>query len=155
MCFVDADCTLSLVPRGVGATTATTAATARQEHVWPLPLLRRYGRKGDAFYFEAGRRCASGPGTLCLLTSMGEAIFTTVERELATYRERAEGQERAEARAIEAMQEKRRAEEMQAETERLAAIARYVDDHITSHPHSSPLSISTLTLSHQSLLYCT
>ncbi|XP_018430930.1 PREDICTED: docking protein 1-like [Nanorana parkeri] len=46
---------------------------------WPYKLLRRYGRDKVMFSFEAGRRCASGPGNFTFETSQGHEIFQKVE----------------------------------------------------------------------------
>jgi len=117
ICTVGSDCTLSLRPRG--------ATHTRPDNRWPLPLLRRYGRRGTCFYFESGRRCASGPATLFLETAAIDAIFDAVEAQLATFRARTEGDRAIKANAIAALQEQKRAEEARAAAERAAAIAKY------------------------------
>lgn len=117
VCTVSSDCTLTLRPTG--------ATSARAEARWPLPLLRRYGRKGGSFYFESGRRCASGEATLFLQSTAVDAIFTAVETQLSVFRAKAEQDEAAKGRAIAAVQLQKREEEARAEAERAAAIAKY------------------------------
>lgn len=48
--------------------------------IWPLRYLRKYGRDGDLFSIEAGRKCEHGPGVMEFVTSKSEDIFTHVER---------------------------------------------------------------------------
>ncbi|XP_068129716.1 docking protein 1 isoform X2 [Hyperolius riggenbachi] len=55
------------------------ATTKENLYSWPYKLLRRYGRDRVMFSFEAGRRCASGPGNFTFETSQGHEIFQKVE----------------------------------------------------------------------------
>jgi hypothetical protein len=117
VCTVSPDCTLSVLPRG--------SSSMKSEHRWPLPLLRRYGRKGDAFYFESGRRCASGPAILFLQTTAMDAVFEAVEAQLAVFRAKADQDAAAHAKAVAMLQAQKRADEERVEVERAAAVLKY------------------------------
>lgn len=61
VCEITPESTLTLQPAGAGP-----QEKVKRDHVWPLALLRRYGRNPGVFYFEAGKKCASGPAVLNL-----------------------------------------------------------------------------------------
>ncbi|XP_046557250.1 docking protein 2-like [Haliotis rubra] len=42
---------------------------------WPYSYIRRFGKKRQAFYFEAGRRCSSGEGVFTMKTNQHIQIF--------------------------------------------------------------------------------
>ncbi|XP_053324857.1 docking protein 1 [Spea bombifrons] len=61
--------------------------TKQTLYSWPYKLLRRYGRDKVMFSFEAGRRCASGPGSFTFETSQGHEIFQMVESSIRAQQE--------------------------------------------------------------------
>ncbi|XP_074553000.1 docking protein 2 [Halichoeres trimaculatus] len=65
----------------VGAEALLLRETQKKSLVreWPYELLRRYGRDKLAFTIEAGRRCASGPGTFTFETQQAEKIFALIQ----------------------------------------------------------------------------
>ena len=50
---------------------------------WPLKYIRKYGKDGESFYFEAGSRCESGSGYVFFLSKNTAKIYEKVE---AAYR---------------------------------------------------------------------
>ena len=81
---------LQLVPPGlIGEGSIKVHETKRQFTVtnhydssakesWTVTALRRYGREEGKFYFEAGRRCASGEGMMYLVSDDCDEIFEKV-----------------------------------------------------------------------------
>jgi hypothetical protein len=47
--------------------------------VWPIRSIRRYGCENDAFSFESGRRCDTGPGFYTFQTKHADEIFASVQ----------------------------------------------------------------------------
>lgn len=64
----------------------TTLATGG----WPIKYLRRFGQKDGAFYFESGRRCATGPALIYLRSAdaaTANEIFALVDAASSTIAE--------------------------------------------------------------------
>ena len=47
--------------------------------VWPIRNIRRYGCQKEAFSFECGRRCASGPAFYTFQAKDANGVFTKVQ----------------------------------------------------------------------------
>eukprot|EP00041_Stephanoeca_diplocostata_P019795 m.430652 g.430652 ORF g.430652 m.430652 type:complete len:324 (+) comp21399_c0_seq3:1379-2350(+) len=123
LCEITHDCRLTLLLEG--------ALGVDQRHKWPLPLLRRYGRRGGAFYFEAGRRCASGPALVFLETPEVEAVFSATEAALARFRQQAAERANAQAQSIAAVQEIARQEEAKSDMRRKKSMHQYNREALT------------------------
>lgn len=58
----------------------STADFGRVYTTWPIRYLRRYGKRSRIdFYFEAGRRCESGPGMFLLRTSKSDEVLALMD----------------------------------------------------------------------------
>ena len=85
-----------------------------KQGVWPVWLLRRYGVEKDVFYFESGRRCASGPGVLTFKSKQAVDIMKLVDQHQKAKKEEITRQRNEQSRAIAAA---KKATRMQQETE--------------------------------------
>ena len=119
LCEINKNRILSLLPQN--------ATGVSSKHKWPLQLLRRYGQQGKSFYFEAGRRCPSGPVLLYLdMTATDVArLFQTADTALDSYRKESADQKNEELDALRKYKERVQAEEAQKQKEREAAMAKY------------------------------
>ena len=94
----------------------------------PVQLLRRFGRHQGKFYFESGRRCASGQGTITMAATETEGIMAALDeaRKDLKSAESAKHHLFAEkAKQDKEAAEKAKAEELAAEQEQAAAMAKH------------------------------
>ncbi|KAH3888865.1 hypothetical protein DPMN_012907 [Dreissena polymorpha] len=55
--------------------------TRKNKYVFEMQWMRRYGKKGkDRFYFECGRRCPNGEGTVTCITTSASKIHRLIKR---------------------------------------------------------------------------
>ena len=118
LCEINKDRVLSLLPQN--------ATGVRSRHKWPLNLLRRFGQEGTSFYFEAGRRCASGPVLLYLDMSATDValLLQTANTALDGFRKESTEQKNEELDSLRKNKERVKAkqtEEAQKQLEREAA----------------------------------
>ena len=118
LCEINKNRILTLLPQN--------AAGVSSKHKWPLQLLRRYGQQGKSFYFEAGRRCPSGPVLLYLDMSAPDVarLFQTADNALDGYRKESADQKNQELDQLRKYKERVQAEEAQKEKDREVAMVR-------------------------------
>lgn len=66
--------------------TVTNRYDSSAKESWTVTALRRYGRDEGKFYFEAGRRCASGEGMIYLASDDCDEIFEKVDAHVRSAR---------------------------------------------------------------------
>ncbi|KAI8422323.1 hypothetical protein MSG28_006197 [Choristoneura fumiferana] len=54
----------------------------REQTVWPLHSLRRYGFEGEIFSFESGRRCETGEGIYGFRCRRASLLFRTLQQHI-------------------------------------------------------------------------
>lgn len=119
LCEINKNRVLSLLPQN--------ATGVRSRHKWPLQLLRRFGKEGKSFYFEAGRRCPSGPVMLYLDGSTTDVtlLLQTANTALDGFRKEATEQKNEELDALRKYKGRVQAEEAQKQKEHEAAMATH------------------------------
>ena len=65
--------------------------------VWPLLHLRRYGKEGARFTFEAGRKCPTGPGSFSMQTNNSIEMFNLVDKHVRSMASQSTAQQPAAA----------------------------------------------------------
>ena len=77
-----------LVHKGIMTVTDTNLiyvdSRTKDEWVWPLKYLRRYGCEGTVFSFEAGRKCTTGEGLYAFTCPKANLLFELVARNIYT-----------------------------------------------------------------------
>eukprot|EP00039_Didymoeca_costata_P030349 m.29133 g.29133 ORF g.29133 m.29133 type:complete len:673 (+) comp8067_c0_seq1:338-2356(+) len=121
LCSITPDNKIIVVPMG------STAVDPR--HVWPLQFLRRYGRDDGVFYFECGRRCASGPATLYFETPHEEALFSAADVKVRQIKANAQAAQAAKAAEQQAMIAKLREQKRIQEEKEAEARERAIREH--------------------------
>lgn len=106
--------------------TVTNHYDSSAKESWTVTALRRYGREEGKFYFEAGRRCASGEGMMYLVSDDCDEIFEKVDAHVRSAREEMKAKKAAKQKVIQEANAKRAAEaaEKAAEEEKRAAVAQ-------------------------------
>jgi len=75
-----------LIQKGVMKITAVdliyTDGRTKEQWQWLLKFLRKYGRDGDIFSFESGRKCPGSKGLYAFSSQNAETIFAVVARNI-------------------------------------------------------------------------
>ena len=100
-------------------------SAVRKEHSWPLAYLRRYGREAGVFYFEAGRRCASGEVTVYFAAQDVDKLYATVDEAVQKFKSEAEAKEKELADALKREKEAKEEKEKQQEEELRKSMAKH------------------------------
>jgi len=84
-----------------------------------------YGREADTFYFESGRRCASGPGVMTINSGDAGAIMRTVDAHNKATRAELKAKNDEKARAMQSFKKRKEADSAKEDAAREAAIAKH------------------------------
>ena len=95
---------------------------------WTVTALRRYGREEGKFYFEAGRRCASGEGMMYLASDDCDEIFEKVDAHVRSAREEMKAKKAVKQKAIQEANVKRAEAAAQEQKVREAAQAAHAKE---------------------------
>lgn len=117
------ECTLSVhnVKRQFSIQSAFDSS-AKQS--WTVTALRRYGREDGKFYFEAGRRCASGEGMMFCVGPDFDAIFDLVDAHVKSARQAMRAAKAAQAKALQVANAARAAKAAAEDARRRAEMER-------------------------------